>query len=243
MARSTPPRATAANDNTQFDVSATHTYVEEGTYNVIVSVYDTGTSDTSIIGGIPVTTSDLGGSALTTGVTTQVNLVSDGTPAAPNTDHNLVNPWDIAYAPVGAFWVTDNKKGVATLYNGAGVPQPSPPSSPLVVTIPPPTGKSGPSSPTGVTFNSDQTGFKISAGGVTDPATFLFATEDGTISGWNGNVPPPAVSTQAILAVDHSAQGASAPDSPRPMPRAPQCSTSRTSMRVTSRSITTHSRR
>jgi uncharacterized protein (TIGR03118 family) len=200
--------AIAADDNTRFDVSATHTYVEDGVYNVVVSVYDTGTSDPLIIGGIPVTISDLGGAALTTGVATQVNLVSDGTPAAPNTDPNLVNPWDVAYGPSGAFWVTDNKKGVATLYNGSGVPQPSPPSSPLVVTIPPPTGKLGPSSPTGVTFNSDQSGFLITAGGVTAPATFLFATQDGTISGWNSNVPPPPTSTQAVLSVNRSAQGA-----------------------------------
>jgi uncharacterized protein (TIGR03118 family) len=201
--------ATASNDNTQFDVSATHTYLEEGTYNVVVTVSDTGTSDTSIIGGIPVTTSDLGGSGLTTGVITQTNLVSDGTPPAPNTDTHLVNPWDIAYGPNTSFWVTDNKTGVATLYDGSGVPQPSSPGTPLVVTIPPPTGKSGPSSPSGVVFNTDSTGFVITSGAASAPATFLFATQDGTISGWNATVPPPPVSTQAILAVDRSAFGAS----------------------------------
>jgi uncharacterized protein (TIGR03118 family) len=200
--------AIATNDNTEFDISTTHTYLEEGKLNVIVSVYDTGTSDTSFIGGIPVTVSDIGGSALTSGVTTEVNLTSDGTPPASHIDPNLVNPWDIAYGPTGSFWVTDNKKGVATLYDGSGVPQPPPPNSPLVVTIPPPSGKNGPSSPTGVVFNSDASGFKITAGGVTASSTFLFATADGTISGWNGNVPPPMVSTQVILAVDHSSLGA-----------------------------------
>src|SRR5581483_9143467 len=40
------------------------------------------------------------------------------------------------------------------------------------------------------------------------PAQFLFASEDGTISGWSPKVPPPAPSNQAQLVVDHSANEA-----------------------------------
>jgi uncharacterized protein (TIGR03118 family) len=47
---------------------------------------------------------------------------------------------------------------------------------------------------------------------ITAPAVFLFATEDGTILGWNPNVNPvrdaKARSTHAIIAVDHSSSGA-----------------------------------
>src|SRR5262249_17036994 len=43
-----------------------------------------------------------------------------------------------------------------------------------------------------------------SAGGQSGPAIFIFATEDGTISGWNPNVN----GTSAILAADNSSSGA-----------------------------------
>jgi uncharacterized protein (TIGR03118 family) len=46
--------------------------------------------------------------------------------------------------------------------------------------------------------------FVVRAKEKSGPAIFLFATEDGTISGWNPNVDP----THAILAVDRSSQEA-----------------------------------
>ena len=116
----------------------------------------------------------------------QVNLVSDGAALAAHIDPNLKNPWGVAFGPTGPFWVSDNRTGLATLYNGSGVP------SALVVTIPPPGGGTPPSSPTGIVFNGTS-GFL--------GALFLFATEDGTISGWSSG-------TSAILRVDNSASGA-----------------------------------
>ncbi|MDM7913663.1 MAG: TIGR03118 family protein, partial [Candidatus Eisenbacteria bacterium] len=53
---------------------------------------------------------------------------------------------------------------------------------------------------TGIVFN-DTGGFELGAG---NPARFLFATEDGTISGWSPGVDP----TRAILMVDNSAADA-----------------------------------
>src|SRR5439155_4233624 len=47
-------------------------------------------------------------------------------------------------------------------------------------------------------------GFVIASGGKSGPSTELFATEDGTIAGWNNSVDP----THAVLAVDNSASGA-----------------------------------
>ena len=120
----------------------------------------------------------------------QTNLVSDLPGMASHTDSNLVNPWGIATSATSPFWVADNHTGVSTLYNTSGTPQS------LVVTVPPAAGGTG-GSPTGIVFNGS-TDFQVSAG---TPARFIFATEDGTISGW-------ASGTNAILKVDNSASEA-----------------------------------
>jgi len=57
-------------------------------------------------------------------------------------------------------------------------------------------------SPTGIVFNNTS-GFSVTENGKSGAALFLFATEDGTISGWNPNVD----GTNAILAVDRSKVG------------------------------------
>jgi uncharacterized protein (TIGR03118 family) len=62
----------------------------------------------------------------------------------------------------------------STLYLGDGT------ALPLVVTV---SGATGPATPTGTIFNGTQD-FKINGA----PAAFLFASEDGTISGWNGGL-------------------------------------------------------
>ena len=124
----------------------------------------------------------------------QTNLVSNIPGLAKFTDPDLVNPWGISHSPTSPFWVSDNGTGLSTLYNGAGVKQG------LVVTIPPPAGGTPPSAPTGQVFNGTGS-FQVNAG---LPALFIFATEDGTISGWN----PAANPTIAILKVDNSGSGA-----------------------------------
>jgi len=140
----------------------------------------------------------------------QTNLVSDIPGRAAVTDMHLKNPWGMASSNTSPFWVSDNGTGVATLYTGAGQPVP------LVVTIPPPPGSAGPSTPTGQVFNGTAD-FVVSKGGSSGPSLFIFATEDGTISGWNPCVPPPGpscappsppLSTTAVLAVDNSGSGA-----------------------------------
>jgi uncharacterized protein (TIGR03118 family) len=129
----------------------------------------------------------------------QTNLVSDVPGLAAHLDPNLKNPWGTAVGPGSPIWVSDNAAGVTTLYDGAGN------ARPLVVTIPaaPSTGKGAAGSPTGQAFNTfDQTSpdFVVSQKGASGPAFFLFATEDGTISGWNPNVD----ATHALIAVDRS---------------------------------------
>jgi uncharacterized protein (TIGR03118 family) len=123
------------------------------------------------------------------------DYVSDIPGRADHLDPNLVNPWGIALSPTSPFWVADNGTGVSTLYNGEGEPVPL--ASPLVVTVPTPLGGIPPSAPTGIVFNGSA-GFEVAPG---QPARFIFATEDGTISGWN----PAAGPTTAILKVDNSA--------------------------------------
>jgi uncharacterized protein (TIGR03118 family) len=133
----------------------------------------------------------------------QTNLVSDLPGVARVTDPNLVNPWGLAYSPSGPFWVSDNNAGASTLYDGQGQLQPF--ASPLVVSIPGPAG--GPAgsmgAPTGTAFNGGP-GFIISANEQSGPSLFLFATEDGTIAGWN----PSVDLTHALIAVDNSSAGA-----------------------------------
>lgn len=125
----------------------------------------------------------------------QTNLTSDIPGLANNTDPNLVNPWGMTFSSTSPFWIADNHTGLSTVYNAAG--QPFPTNSPLVVTIPPPSGGTPPASPTGTVFNGSS-GFELASG---KPAAFIFATEDGTISGWNGSVS----GSNAILKVDNSA--------------------------------------
>jgi uncharacterized protein (TIGR03118 family) len=129
----------------------------------------------------------------------QTNLVSDIPGLAAHTDANLKNPWGTSVGPGSPIWVSDNHAGVTTLYDGAGNPQPR------VVAIPAPAsaGTGAVGAPTGQAFNTfdpTSTDFVISENGKSGPAFFLFATEDGTIAGWNPNVD----NGNAVIAVDRS---------------------------------------
>jgi uncharacterized protein (TIGR03118 family) len=116
----------------------------------------------------------------------QTNLVSDQ-PGATTMDPNLINPWGLSRSSTSPWWVANNGTGTSTLYNAAGA------IVPLVVTVPPSPGSSGTGVPTGTVYNGT-TDFQLTTG---NPARFLFATEDGTISGWNPAVNP----TQAVIKV------------------------------------------
>ncbi len=142
----------------------------------------------------------------------QTNLVSDIMGMAPVNDPNLKNPWGLTRAaptptnPNGSpFWVGNNNSGTSTLYDGQGNPfPPKQNGGPLVVTVPPPGFAPGTqSAPTGVVFNGSSD-FQVVPG---KPAVFLFATEDGTISGWNPRANPPTSVTNALLKVDNSDHG------------------------------------
>jgi len=129
----------------------------------------------------------------------QHNLVSDQPGVAAFTDPNLVNAWGIASSTSGPIWVANNGTGTSTIYDGNGT------ALPLVVAIPAGTANTEGADPTGVVFNG--TGqFMVTENSVSGSAVFIFAGEDGTISGWNPNVD----ATNAVLpaSADLSATGA-----------------------------------
>ncbi len=98
----------------------------------------------------------------------QVNLVSDITGLAAQTDTNLKDPWGIAFSTTSPLWVADRASGVATVYTGSGS------KIALVVTVPPGTATTG---PTGQVFAGPGTAFRVNGGS----AGFLFDTLGGTI--------------------------------------------------------------
>jgi uncharacterized protein (TIGR03118 family) len=131
----------------------------------------------------------------------QSNLVSDDQPGHLNAsiqDPNLINPWGVAFSPTGPFWVNNNHTGTATIYD-VDPKTNAITAAPLIVTIAPPQAVPDvtTASPTGIVFNSDQSGFMLNG----KPATFIMDTEDGTISAWNGG-------TSTTLEVDNSANAA-----------------------------------
>jgi len=142
-------------------------------------------------------------------------LVGNLPGAAAKQDPVLQNAWGIAFTPAGSpFWVNDNATGCSTLYAGDGtkiglqvsIPLPGniiAPNScqPFDFSNPPAT---TPAAPTGIVWNPS-TAFLVP--GTKIAATFIFATEDGTLSAWAGGLTP---ATDAVLAVDNSANPSAA---------------------------------
>jgi uncharacterized protein (TIGR03118 family) len=103
----------------------------------------------------------------------QVNLVSDLPGVAILQDTNLVNAWGMSFSTTSPFWISDNGSGLSTLYavtyDTNGMVQVA--KGDLEVTIP------GEGNVTGQLFNGT---------GEFNTNRFIFASEDGTISGWRG---------------------------------------------------------
>jgi uncharacterized protein (TIGR03118 family) len=100
------------------------------------------------------------------------NLVSNQVKQASHDDPFLVNAWGLVYAPGSPFWISDNGSGWSTLYDASGR------AKSLKVEIAS-AGDAGPGSPTGIVFNGSNE-FQVQGWA----SVFLFATLDGTISGW-----------------------------------------------------------
>jgi uncharacterized protein (TIGR03118 family) len=120
------------------------------------------------------------------------NLVSNQVGAAGHTDPLIVNAWGLVRTPGSPFWIADEGSGWSTLYDGQGV------AKSLRVEIPTASG-AGPGQATGIVFNGSS---EFQLQGWT--AFFLFATLDGTISGWA----PQSNPNDALIAPITSASGA-----------------------------------
>jgi uncharacterized protein (TIGR03118 family) len=156
---------------------------------------------------------DRRGDADNRGAYAVVPLVSDLSGAAEFRDPVLRNAWGVAFTPAGSpFWVADNATGCATLYNGDGTKVALQVSIPLPGNVVPATDcqpvnpnappTPTPAAPTGIIWNpttNPATAFLVP--GTNLPASFIFVTEDGTISAWANGVTP---ANHAVLAVDNS---------------------------------------
>jgi len=115
----------------------------------------------------------------TSGSTTnfnRVNLVSNNSQdSGARVDPNLINAWGIAFSPTGNPWLSSEGDGVSVVYDATGN-QVLPP-----VSIPSASANTG-GHPTGTVFNSSATAFVLPGGGI---AKFIFAGDDGVISGWS----------------------------------------------------------
>ena len=123
------------------------------------------------------------------------------------------------------FWISDNNAGLSTLYSVPGAGNTPVSISPLAVSIPTPVSLTG-GAPTGTVFNTASasgafpiTGPNKSGQMTSAPGAFLFATEDGTIIGWNTGVDPTGTfngpngtSTHAVIAVNNSGNNFTNPD-------------------------------
>lgn len=137
-------------------------------------------------------------------------VLASNQPGAPNTDKtHLLNAWGLVALPSSPWWVNDNASGFSTVYTNTGQ------QAPLFVTVPPAPGSRAGTlgTPTGIVGNisTNTVDFVISEDGTSGQAIFIFATLDGTISGWNPVVDgiSSAGLSHATLVVDRSSLGAS----------------------------------
>ena len=124
-----------------------------------------------------------------------VLLVSDGYIGTKAVDPNLQNVWGLVASATSPWWIANNGTGTSSLYDGQGR------NSVGLPFINVPSEAGGPGSPTGIVFSGR--GFVVSAKGKSGPARFIFASEDGVISGWN-----PATDFRNAIAVAHGANRA-----------------------------------
>jgi uncharacterized protein (TIGR03118 family) len=150
------------------------------------------------------------GAARPGGTYRQINMVSDQPGHASLTDPDLVNAWGLSAspgtdaAPGSPLWVSDNGTDKTTLYAGATAATVT-----KVATFPNGIDVTS-GAPTGQVFNGDSNpnGFIVQdAAGHSGRATFIFASENGGIDGWNAGVgaTAPGPSTHTEVAVMNGA--------------------------------------
>src|SRR5687768_10159425 len=117
----------------------------------------------------------------------QTDLAADVPGTAQVHDPELIDAWGIAINPNGTFWLSARATDVSTVYSG-DVTKADGTISPFVksaLTVSIPGG-----SPTGQVFNGTSD-FVVSSGAQRAPARFIFASDEGHITGWNAGIPAP----------------------------------------------------
>jgi uncharacterized protein (TIGR03118 family) len=133
--------------------------------------------------------------AQTAGTFQVTNILSDGFVPATTMDPGFVDPWGVSGG--NTLWIDTAVTGFSYLTSIAGV------FGPFKAIVPPASG-TGTGQPTGtVQVPTAATGFILSNAA---KASFLFATLDGTISGWNGGTS--ATGNHALIAINNSSQNA-----------------------------------
>ena len=171
----TTSSGTVGGSGSTFTVTGSHTYASQGGHSISTTIKDEG-------GATATATSTAQAGYL------QINLVSDVAGTALVTDPQLINPWGVAFSTSSPFWVADNGADVATIYSG-DVKGSAFGKAGLVVSIPG-------GAPTGQVANTTND-FVVHSGDASGPADFIFASENGGITGWN----PTTGATQAQTGV------------------------------------------
>ncbi|HWW98754.1 MAG TPA: TIGR03118 family protein [Edaphobacter sp.] len=142
--------------------------------------------------------------AQTAGTYAVTNLISDGSVTAPITDPHFINPWGVTNA---TFWISAQGSGLSYVISAANATTPPPPpASPFAFTVTVPAATGGTTatgSPTGAVSIGANTGFVLPNG---TKASFLFASLDGIITGWNNKLG--TAGSIAQVAINNSAAGA-----------------------------------
>src|SRR5580765_7697692 len=127
------------------------------------------------------------------------NIISDGSVPAPVTDAGFQNPW--AMSSSGTWWISTANTG----FNY--VVQSSTGAIAFHVIVPPATGTATTGgTPAGSVTTSGASGMVLSNG---TKASFLFATLDGAIAGWNSKLG--TANAVTLIAINNNSAGASDP--------------------------------
>jgi uncharacterized protein (TIGR03118 family) len=142
--------------------------------------------------------------AQTAGTYSVTNLISDGSVPATITDPNFINPWGITNA---TFWINTQGTGLDYVVSPTNFPPFTPAAKPapaFVISIPAASGgTTATGSPTGAASTGTATGFVLPNG---TKASFLFASLDGIITGWNNKLGTAGAIAQ--VAINNSTAGA-----------------------------------
>ena len=120
-----------------------------------------------------------------------INLVSNIPDCSRNIDPNLLDPWGIVV--IGdTIWITNSGSGLITRYNLLGIP------------LLPAINVFGPfcniAQPTGIVYNCNIFAFPLIKANISESASIIVATRDGTINGYNGQID----SCSSALLIDNS---------------------------------------